>query len=74
MAALLRNTEYAAAYGAMGASIGVSVACAIGILHIILIRLIYAGTFKQQLMNDTAKYVESNGQVISTFFSPRCRI
>ena len=69
VAALLRNTEYAAAYGAMGASIGVSVACAIGILHIILIRLIYAGTFKQQLINDTAKYVESNGQVISTFFS-----
>lgn len=69
VAALLRNTEYAAAYGAMGASIGVSVACGIGILHMVLIRLIYAGTFKQQLMGDTAKYVESNGQIISTFFS-----
>lgn len=69
VAALLRDTEYAAAYGAMGASIGVSVACGIGILHMVLIRLIYAGTFKQQLMGDTAKYVESNGQVISTFFS-----
>lgn len=69
VAALLRNTEYAAAYGAMGASIGVSVACGIGVLYLLLIKLVYAGTFKQQLMGDTAKYVESNGQVISTFFS-----
>lgn len=69
VAALLRDTEYAAAYGAMGASIGVSIACGVAILHMLLIRLIYAGTFKQQMMGDTAKYVESNGQVISTFFS-----
>lgn len=69
VAALLRDTEYAAAYGAMGASIGVCIACGVAILHMLLIRLIYAGTFKQQVMGDTAKYVESNGQVISTFFS-----
>lgn len=69
VAALLRNTEYAAAYGAMGAAIGVSVACGIGVLHMLFIRLVYAGTFKQQLMKDSAKYVESDGQTISIFLS-----
>lgn len=69
VAALLRDMEYAAAYGAMGAAIGVSIACGVGILHMLLIKLIYAGTFKQQLMKDTSKYVESEGQIISMFFS-----
>lgn len=69
VAALLRDTEYAAAYGAMGAAVGVSVACGFGLLYLLLIRLIYAGTFKQQLESDTAKYVESNGQVSSLFLS-----
>lgn len=69
VAALLRNTEYAAAYGAMGASAGVSIACGIAALYLLLMKLAYGGTFKQQIMGDTAKYVESNGQVISTFFS-----
>ena len=41
------DTEYAAAYGAMGAAVGVSVACGFGLLYLLLIRLIYAGTFKR---------------------------
>ncbi len=69
VAALLRNTEYAAAYGAMGAAMGVSIACGFGLAYLLLIRLIYAGTFKQQLENDTAKYVESSGQISSLFLS-----
>ena len=69
VAALLRDSEYAAAYGAMGAAMGVSIACGIGVLHLLLIKLVYAGTFKQQLMGDSAKYVESNAQIISTFLS-----
>ncbi len=69
VAALLRDSEYAAAYGAMGAAMGVSIACGVGVLHLLLIKLVYAGTFKQQLMGDSAKYVESNAQIISMFLS-----
>ncbi len=43
VAALLRDSEYAAAYGAMGAAMGVSIACGVGVLHLLLIKLVYAG-------------------------------
>lgn len=69
VAALLRNDDYAAAYGAMGAAIGVSIAGGVAVLHMVFIKLAYTGTFKQQLAKDTSKYVESNGQMISMFFS-----
>ncbi|NBI89560.1 hypothetical protein D3Z45_02920 [Lachnospiraceae bacterium] len=69
VAALLRNDDYAAAYGAMGAAIGVSIAGGVAVLHMVFIKLAYTGTFKQQLEKDTSKYVESNGQMISMFFS-----
>lgn len=65
VAALLKNTEYASAYGALGAALGVSVSALFGLLHLVFIRLVYAGTFKQQLMRDTSKNTESNGQIIS---------
>lgn len=69
VAALLKNNEYAAAYGALGAIIGLSVACLFGVLHLVFINVVYAGTFKQQLMRDGAKYAESNGQIISMLLS-----
>ena len=69
IAALLRDSEYAAAYGAMGAVAGVSLACGIGVLHLLFMKFVYAGTFRQQLMNDSSKYVESNAQVVSMFLS-----
>lgn len=69
VSALLRNDDYAAAYGAMGAAIGVSIAAGVAVLHMVFIKLAYTGTFKQQLAKDTSKYVESGGQMISMFFS-----
>ena len=68
VAALRKTSEFASAYGAMGAALGWSVACLFGILHLIFIRMVYAGTFKQQLMRDNSKYTESNLQVFLTFF------
>lgn len=65
VADLLKNTEYAAAYGAMGATLGVSVAALVGVLHLIFIRMMYSGSFKQRLMRETSKYTESNGQILS---------
>lgn len=68
VAALRRTSEFAPAYGAMGAALGLSVACLFGVLHLIFIRMVYAGTFKQQLSRDTSKYVESNGQIVIMLF------
>lgn len=65
VANLLKNTEYAAAYGAMGAAIGISVAALFAVLHLVLMHTLYAGTFKQQLMKDTSKYTESKGELLS---------
>lgn len=68
VADLLRNTEYAAAYGAMGAAFGLSVAGIFGVVHLFFIRMVYAGNYKIQLLQDMSKYAESNGQVISMLF------
>lgn len=68
VAALRKTPEFASAYGAMGAALGWSVACLFGVLHLVFIRMVYAGTFKQQLMRDNSKYAESNLQVFLTFF------
>lgn len=65
VANLLKNTEYAAAYGAMGAGIGVSVAALFALLHLLFMHIVYAGTFKQQIQSDTSKHTESDGQIIS---------
>lgn len=64
VADLLKNSEYASAYGAMGAALGMSVAGVFGVLHLIFIRMVYGRSQKQQLAQDTSKYTESNGQVI----------
>lgn len=69
IADFLQSSQYAAAYGAMGAAIGWSVACLFGVLHLLFIDMIYKGTFKQQLMKDTSKYTESNGQILTMLIS-----
>lgn len=69
VAALLKNQEYASAYGALGAASGLSIAALTGLLHLLLIYVIYAGNFKQQLQTDSSKYVESGGQIISMLLS-----
>ncbi len=68
VAALKKSSEFAPAYGAMGAALGVSVACFFCLLHLLFLRMVYAGTFKQQLMRDNTKYAESNAQIFLTFF------
>lgn len=69
VAALLKNDEYASAYGAMGASLGLTVACVFGALHLFFIYVAYAGTFKQQIATDSSKHTESGGQILSMLIS-----
>lgn len=68
VAALLKTSEFAAAYGAVGAALGMSVACFFSLLHLIFIHVVYAKTFKRQLARDNTKYAESNAQIFLMFF------
>ncbi len=68
VAALKKTSEFAPAYGAMGAALGVSAACVFCLLHLVFLRMVYAKTFKQQLLRDNTKYAESNAQIFLTFF------
>lgn len=68
VAALRKTPEFAPAYGAMGAALGLTVACGFGILHMVLMRMVYAKTFKQQLERDSSKYAESGAQIFLVFF------
>lgn len=68
VAALLKTPEFAAAYGAAGAALGLSVACFFGLLHMIFIRMVYAKPFRRQLERDNTKYAESNVQIFLMFF------
>lgn len=68
VAALRKTQEFAPAYGAMGAALGLTVACGFGLLHMVLMRMVYAKTFKQQLERDSSKYAESGAQIFLVFF------
>lgn len=68
VAALTKTSEFASAYGALGAALGLTVACFFGVLHLVFIRMVYAGTFKQQMTRDNSKYAESNLQICLTIF------
>lgn len=69
VADLLKNEQYAFAYGAMGAALGLSLACLLGVLHLLFIYMIYAGTFKQQMFRDNTKTLESNGKISAMLIS-----
>ncbi len=64
VAALLKNEEYASAYGAFGASLGIGIACLFAVLHLLFIYAIYAGSFKQQIGKEGGKYTESGAEVL----------
>lgn len=69
VAALLKDEAYASAYGAMGAALGLTAACLFGVLHLLFIHMIYAGTLRQQLYDDSSKYVENGGQIAAMLIS-----
>lgn len=64
VAALLKNGEYASAYGAFGASLGIGIACLFGTLHLLFIYAVYSGSFKQQIGKDGGKYAESRAEIL----------
>lgn len=69
VADLLKNQEYAAAYGSLGGAFGVTIACILGLIHLIFIYLIYSKSIKQQLTRDNSKNIESGIQIIAVLIS-----
>lgn len=55
VSALLQNENYAFAYGAMGAAVGILAASVLGFLHMLLLYCIYHGSVKKQAARDIQK-------------------
>lgn len=64
VAALLQNTDYEAAYGAMGAALGIVIAELFGLIHMIFLYFIFRGTIKNQINRDNSKAVDGKGRVM----------
>lgn len=64
VSALLQNTDYAAAYGAMGASVGFLAASVLCFLHMLFLFLIYHRKMQQQIMRDVQRSQDRRGRIL----------
>lgn len=62
-AALYHNDTVAYAYGAMGAVCGIVISQLITLIYLLFVFIIYSGTWKRQLMQDSGRRMESNGEI-----------
>ncbi|MDE6662473.1 MAG: oligosaccharide flippase family protein [Lachnospiraceae bacterium] len=63
VSALLKNDMAAYAYGALGAVMGMILAELITLIYLLVIFIIYSGTWKKQLAQDSARRVEGDGEI-----------
>lgn len=63
VSALLKNDMAAYAYGALGAVMGMLLAELITLIYLLVIFIIYSGTWKKQLAQDGARRVEGDGEI-----------
>lgn len=64
VSALLLNEDYAAAYGAMGASIGILAASIMGFLHMLLLFFLYRGNARKQAFRDSQRSQDKSFHLI----------
>lgn len=64
VSALLRREDYASAYGAMGACIGILAASFFGFLHMLLLFFIYRGNTKRQEARDSQRNQDKGFHII----------
>ena len=69
VSALLQNEDYAAAYGAMGATVGFLVSSVFCLLHLMFLAFVYRRNSKRLLQNDTLRYQEKNGHILHMLIS-----
>lgn len=63
VSALLKNDMAAYAYGALGAVLGMMLAEFITLIYLLVIFIIYSGTWKKQIEQDGARRVEGDGEI-----------
>lgn len=68
VSALLKNDMAAYAYGALGAVMGMILAELITLIYLLVIFIIYSGTWKKQLAQDGTRRVESDGEISGLIF------
>ena len=68
VSALLKNDIAAYAYGALGAVMGMILAELITLIYLLVIFIIYSGTWKKQLAQDGTRRVESDGEISGLIF------
>ena len=69
VAALLQNTMVAYAYGALGVIFGIMIAQIITLIYLLFVFGVYSGTWKSQIMQDSGKRLETNGEVAGMLLS-----
>lgn len=65
VAALLQNEIVSYAYGALGAVLGLMFAELLTLLYMLVVFMMYSGTRKKQLMQDSGRRVESTGDILT---------
>lgn len=64
VSALLQNENYAAAYGAMGASIGILAASILGFLYLLFLFFLYRGRTRKQAVRDSQRSQDKGTHII----------
>jgi stage V sporulation protein B len=64
VSALLQNTDYASAYGAVGAAIGVVVASVLCFLHLLILHFLLKGKLKKQMGRELQRNQETTSRAI----------
>lgn len=68
VAALHHNEITAYAYGALGVALGIMLSELVTLLYLLAVFVIYSGTWKRQLSEDSGRRLESNGNIAGMLF------
>lgn len=66
--ALIKNNMASYAYGALGVVAGIMIAQLITLAYLFFVFIIYSGTWKRQLSQDSGRRMESDGEITGTLF------
>ncbi|MCR5301710.1 MAG: polysaccharide biosynthesis protein [Lachnospiraceae bacterium] len=69
VAALLRDSDFAPAWGAAGGTLGTGAGAAAGLLVLLIMFLIHKRMIRKNIIRDNARYVDSYGRVFSLILS-----
>lgn len=64
VSALLQNEDYAAAYGALGATVGVLIAAILCFLHMLILYFLLKGRLKKQMVRELSRNQDTSLQVV----------